>query len=149
MDGFGSYGLPAGSWASMMGITDPMSFWGAGAGITPPAMKPWPGAFPGVPGTTGPYGGPRYSGRGVTLRALQGTWAGANGTLLMVEGSRFMLYLDEQLAGIGTLRIARQSLFVQDAVSRQSRTYRLALRGNLMIWTERGGRTQAFRLIAR
>ncbi|MCG6870461.1 MAG: hypothetical protein LJE91_17520 [Gammaproteobacteria bacterium] len=133
----------------MMGITDPMSFWGAGAGFTPPANTPWPGAFSGMPGTTGPYGGPRYGGRGVTLRALQGTWAGANGTLLMVDGKRFMLYLDEQLAGIGTLRIVRQSLFVQDAVSRQSRTYGLALRDNLMIWTERGGRTQAFRRIAR
>jgi hypothetical protein len=112
-------------------------------------MTPWPGAFPAMPGTMGPYGGPRYGCRGITLRALQGAWAGANGALLMIDGNRFMLYLDEELAGIGTLRITRQSLLVQDAVSRQSRTYRLTLRGNLMIWAERGGRTKSFRRIAR
>lgn len=158
IDGLGSFPMSGGSFGSMMGMTDPMSFWSSGMGGTSSSMMPWQGAIPGMSGASIPFGmpwapgaghAPWGGGGGATPRGLQGTWIGVNDTLLMIEKNRFMLYVGEQLAGIGTLKLNGQTLMVRDAISRQGRAYRLSLRGGMMTWTERGGRTQRFRRVTR
>lgn len=146
MDDLGSYPMSAGSWASMLGLADPMSFWGGGAGTSPPGMTQWWGGAPG--GNVSPYL-PGRQGSGIPLHALEGTWAGANRSLLMVQRNRFMLYLGDRLTGIGTLALSREKLIVRDAISGQSRAYRIALRANGMKWIDRSGRAQVFRRVTR